>query len=175
MTRAPAPSRRPARGSNPVAPEILIRSRQWRREPRAARIVRDAIAAAAAAASTPVAGLAIVLTDDSTLRSLNRNWRGIDRPTNVLSFPSAYARSGPPRSRHLGDIVIAFETVAREAKSEGKPFRHHLAHLALHGYLHLLGYDHETARDAHKMERLERRVLARLDIPDPYAARGPKR
>ena len=71
---------------------------------------------------------------------------------------------------YLGDIVIAYQTVAREAATEGKPFNHHLAHLAVHGFLHLLGYDHENDRDAQTMERLERRILKRLAIPDPYAA-----
>jgi probable rRNA maturation factor len=72
---------------------------------------------------------------------------------------------------HIGDIVIAYETTAREAVADGKPFAHHLAHLAVHGYLHLLGYDHETDRDAKTMERLEVDILARLDVPDPYAPR----
>ena len=78
----------------------------------------------------------------------------------------AKARSASP---YLGDIVIAYQTVAREAVAEGKPFNHHLAHLAVHGFLHLLGYDHENDRDAQKMERLERKILKRLAIPDPYA------
>ena len=110
-----------------------------------------------------------MLTHDSAIRALNRTWRGKDVPTNVLSFPSRQLRAKRQRPAHLGDIVIAFETVAREAKAERKPFRHHLAHLAVHGYLHLLGHDHETDREAHKMERLERKILARLAIPDPYA------
>ncbi len=112
-----------------------------------------------------------MLTDDSAIRALNRTWRGFDAPTNVLSFPSGHLRAGGVSPPHLGDIVIAFQTVAREAKTEGKPFGQHLAHLAVHGYLHLIGHDHETARDARKMERLEPKILAQLDIPDPYAAR----
>ena len=156
------------RRSKPVV-DVLIRSARWKREPRAAAIVRKAIATAAQAASTPRAELAIVLADDSTVRALNRNWRKIDAPTNVLSFPGEPAHGGPKTPRHLGDIVIAFQTVAREAKAEDKPFRHHLAHLAVHGYLHLIGHDHETDREANRMERLERRILARLKIPDPYA------
>ncbi len=74
---------------------------------------------------------------------------------------------------YIGDIVIAYQTTAREAAAEGKPFSHHLAHLAIHGFLHLLGYDHENDRDAEKMERLERRILGRLAVPDPYAPRPP--
>jgi len=150
-----------------VAIDVSIRSARWRRQPRAPAIVRRAIATAAQAASTARAELAIVLTHDSAMRALNCTWRGKDAPTNVLSFPSGASRA--QGLVHLGDIVIAFETVAREAKAEGKPFRHHLAHLAVHGYLHLIGHDHETDRDARKMERLERKILARLAIPDPYA------
>ena len=100
---------------------------------------------------------------------LNREWRGKNTPTNVLSFPAPRPgknRSAPP---YIGDIVIAYQTVAREAVAEGKPFNHHLAHLAVHGFLHLLGYDHENDRDAQTMERLERKILKRLAVPDPYA------
>jgi probable rRNA maturation factor len=110
-----------------------------------------------------------VLTDDSAIRALNRDWRGVDRPTNVLSFP---ARPGPSAAGPalLGDIVIAFETTMQEARSESKPFEHHLAHLAVHGFLHLLGQDHDNDSDAETMEGIERVILARLGIPDPYAA-----
>ena len=119
-----------------------------------------------------------MLGNDSAIRALNRDWRGKDAPTNVLSFPVPGPPSGQRRGRgkrtspspYIGDIVIAYETVAREAKAEDKPFGHHLAHLAVHGFLHLHGYDHENDRDAQKMERLERRILARLAIPDPYAS-----
>ena len=113
--------------------------------------------------------LAIVLTDDAAIRTLNRDWRGKDAPTNVLSFPAA-APSAPRAgdARLLGDIVIAYETTAREAVAEGKPFAHHLAHLAVHGFLHLLGYDHETDAEAEAMEALEIAVLRRLGVPNPY-------
>ena len=138
--------------------------------------------AAAKAASTGPAELAIVLSNDSTVQALNRDWRGKNAPTNVLSFPAAPMLSGAPSlpvprrggkspapSPYIGDIVIAYQTTAREAVAEGKRFDHHLAHLAIHGFLHLLGYDHENDRDAEKMESLERRILGRLAIPDPYA------
>jgi len=136
--------------------------------------LRRAIAEAAAtlstmALSTRPVELAIVLTNDSAIRKLNRTWRGKDQPTNVLAFPAP--RPASPRGS-LGNIVIAYETLAREAKAEGKPFSHHLAHLAVHGFLHLCGYDHETDRQAAAMERLEVAVLARLRIPNPYIA-GP--
>jgi len=112
-----------------------------------------------------------VLADDSAIKALNRDWRGKDAATNVLSFPAAAPGDGPGGSLYIGDVIIAYETVAREAEAERKPFGHHLAHLAVHGFLHLVGYDHENDRDANEMERLERRILARLAIPDPYAPR----
>jgi probable rRNA maturation factor len=111
----------------------------------------------------------VILTHDRAIGGLNRRWRGQHKPTNVLSFPAPALRRGA--ARHLGDIVIAYETTAKEARAEGKPFDHHLAHLALHGFLHLLGYDHESNRQAEAMERRERLILARLGVPDPYAAR----
>ena len=112
--------------------------------------------------------LSVVFTDDSTVQKLNAQWRARDKPTNVLSFP-AFSFDGkgtlPPM---LGDIVLAGETVRREAALEGKPFEHHLSHLVVHGLLHLLGYDHEQETEAEAMEALERRALAALAIPDPY-------
>ena len=124
--------------------------------------------ASATGTSTNGAELAIVLTDDSGIRALNRDWRGIDKATNVLSFP---AKNAPG---HLGDIVLALDTVAREARAERKPFAHHLAHLAVHGFLHLVGYDHERSKDAVAMERTEREILRELAIPDPYRTAIPK-
>lgn len=159
------PRRRSARGP---AIDVLIASARWRRAPRAAGIVRRAIAAAAPA-NTRNAQLSVTLTSDRAIRALNRQWRGKDTPTNVLSFPTPLPGRGAPR--HLGDVVIAYETVANEAAAADKPFGHHLAHLAVHGFLHLLGYDHESDTQAQAMERRERRILARLGIPDPYAAR----
>ena len=153
--------------------DVLVQSPKWKAEPRAAAIVRKAISSAAIAASTPRAELAIVLTDDSAIHALNRDWRGQNKPTNVLSFPAAASPGGRKRapSALLGDIVIAFETTAREARTARKPLKHHLAHLAVHGFLHLVGYDHETQRDAKRMESLEVEILAGLGLPDPYAVR----
>jgi probable rRNA maturation factor len=150
--------------------EIIVRSARWRKHSTAKAVVKKAVLAAAKAASTSAAELAIVLADDSAVRTLNHDWRGKDAATNVLSFPAASAGKTGPASPYIGDIVIAYQTVAREALDEGKPFNHHLAHLAIHGYLHLLGYDHDNDRDADKMERLERKALAQLAIPDPYAS-----
>ena len=163
-------------GKSKIQIEIIVRSARWRKHSTAKTLIKRAVRAAAKAVSTSRAELAIVLGDDSTIRALNRDWRGKDAPTNVLSFPAPApiggrqtAGKGKTSSPYLGDIVIAYQTVAREAAAEGKPFGHHLAHLAVHGFLHLQGYDHENDRDAQTMERLERRILARLAIPDPYA------
>jgi probable rRNA maturation factor len=151
--------------ANPVTIDILVESTRWKGFADSAGIVRSAVMAAAAALSTPRAELAIVLSDDSAVRELNRRWRGVDTATNVLSFPAA----GPGGDRLLlGDIVLACETIAAEADEQRKPFAHHLAHLAVHGFLHLLGYDHERNKDAILMERIERNILQRLAIPDPY-------
>ena len=149
--------------------DVLVDSDLWQEPGKARSIVRRAVAQAAATASTTGTELAIVLTDDSAIRQLNRLWRGIDTATNVLSFPSKKTADEPP---HLGDIVLAYETIAREAGAEGKSFAHHLAHLAVHGFLHLIGYDHDKDADAETMEQTERKILRRLNIPDPYRQPG---
>jgi probable rRNA maturation factor len=113
------------------------------------------------------AEISIVLCDDAFIAELNRKWRRLDKPTNVLSFPSGGAIASAPV---LGDIVIAFETAAKEAAEAEKPLRDHVAHLLAHGFLHLIGYDHVADADAEAMEAMERDVLARLGIADPYAA-----
>jgi probable rRNA maturation factor len=154
--------------------DVLVDSDLWQEPAKARSLVRRAIAQAAALASTTTASttgteLAIVLTDDSAIRQLNRLWRGIDTATNVLSFPSKRAADEPS---HLGDIVLAYETIGREASAEGKPFAHHLAHLAVHGFLHLIGYDHDKDAEAETMEQAERKILRHLNIPDPYRHPG---
>ncbi len=151
-----------------VTVEVVVEADAWSLHQGAEDMVRRAIAKAA----TFAAGhgeVAVLLTDDASIRSMNATWRGIDKPTNVLSFPSGES-SGP----HLGDIAIACETVEREAASENKTFLDHLAHLSIHGYLHLIGFDHETDREAERMEHLETRILADLGIADPYADRPGK-
>ena len=119
--------------------------------------------------------VALLLTDDDEMHTLNRDWRGKDKPTNVLSFPGlegGHAALLPPEApRPLGDIVLAYETCIREADEQGKPFAHHVQHLVVHGVLHLLGFDHEREDEAAAMESLEIRVLAGLGLPDPYAER----
>jgi probable rRNA maturation factor len=110
------------------------------------------------------AALTILLADDAQLKTLNRDFRGKNKPTNVLSFP---APENP--GRYLGDIALAYDTTQKEALAAGKCFADHATHLAIHGVLHLLGFDHVHARDAHKMEPLETRILAEFGIADPYA------
>jgi probable rRNA maturation factor len=109
-------------------------------------------------------GVVVLLTDDEAVAALNRDFRGKAGPTNVLSFPAA---ANP--ERHLGDIALAFGVCQREAMEQGKALAHHLQHLVAHGVLHLVGYDHQTDSEAEAMEALERRILARLGAPDPYA------
>jgi len=156
------------------ATEVLIVADCWQAESEAEETVLRAIAAAAMAvdADTGDAELAVMLTDDAGIRTLNANWRGIDKPTNVLSFPALQPPAGvepDDAPRMLGDIAIAYETVRREADDEGKTFANHLSHLAVHGFLHLVGYDHESDAEAEAMENVERQILAGLGIPDPYA------
>lgn len=113
------------------------------------------------------AEVSVMLSDDAQVRKVNRAWRKMDKPTNVLSFPAVEAdkiSSWP----FLGDVILAFETVEREAADEDKPFADHVAHLMVHGFLHLIGYDHETDEEAERMEALETRVLSELGIADPY-------
>ncbi|MDB5433493.1 MAG: hypothetical protein JWP35_4609 [Caulobacter sp.] len=109
-------------------------------------------------------GVTILLADDEAVRELNQRFRDKDTATNVLSFPA------PPNPEyHLGDIALAYGVCAREAEEQGKPLAHHLQHLVAHGVLHLVGYDHQTDAQAEAMEGLERTILDRLGVPDPYA------
>jgi probable rRNA maturation factor len=158
--------------------EVLVVASCWQAEPGAETVIHRAIAAAAEMVDADVgeAEVAVMLTDDAGIRTLNNNWRGIDKPTNVLSFPALQpsGTGGPDDApRMLGDIAIAYETTRKEADDEQRPFDHHLSHLAVHGFLHLIGYDHENDADAETMETLEAEILAQLGIPDPYADRNP--
>lgn len=126
-------------------------------------LVRETAEACLKATGVPAASLCVLFTDDAAVKTLNGQFRGQDRPTNVLSFPSFSDDDG------LGDIAIAFETVEREAAQQGKTLRDHARHLIAHGVFHLLGYDHEDESEAQEMEDLERRVLAHFGAADPYA------
>jgi probable rRNA maturation factor len=112
--------------------------------------------------------LAVRLSGDRDVRRLNHDFRGKDKPTNVLSFPAGDELRPLGAPLMLGDIVIAYGTVAREAAAQGKPIRDHLLHLVVHGVLHLLGHDHQRPAEAARMERIETDILAGFGIPDPY-------
>ncbi len=158
--------------------EVAVLCAGWRDTlPDATEVARLAARQALARGARPTAGtliarveLSIRLADDAEQRRLNRDWRGIDRPTNVLAFPGwepgAPLPAGAPWL--LGDVSLAYETVAREAQQQGKPFSDHFRHLVVHGVLHLLGYDHATASEAKQMEALETSILAGLGVADPY-------
>lgn len=161
-----------------IAPhiDIAITSDAWGAKPKWSRLIEQAVAAAIAAARMrvpPDCELSILLTDDEAVRALNARWRGIDKPTNVLSFPASDRSDiGPNSPAHamLGDIALGRETIEREAAIAAKPFDHHLQHLVIHGFLHLIGYDHQNDSDAERMEELERQALKLLAVPDPYAS-----
>lgn len=114
---------------------------------------------------------AVLLTDDAEMHALNKQWRGMDKPTDVLSFPGEGPEI-PGQPQYFGDIAIGYDTALRDAEAMGRPFEGHIAHLLIHGFLHLLGYDHIEAEDAKVMEPLEIELLAQLGWPDPYAT-GP--
>ncbi len=112
--------------------------------------------------------LSLLFTDDPAVRAINLQWRALDKPTNVLSFPAHPVQPGQIAGSMLGDIVFAGETIENEARSLGIAFDDHLTHLLVHGFLHLLGYDHIDDEEAQVMENLETRILATLDLSDPY-------
>jgi probable rRNA maturation factor len=154
--------------------DLAVEDERWETAiPDLESLVIRAVEAGLAAAPEPPDGpveVSVMLTDDVTVRELNRTWRGKDKPTNVLSFPAA------PQPRHagaalpLGDVVLAYETLVRESGEQSKLLRNHLAHLLVHGTLHCLGQDHESGEaEAEAMEALEIAALATLGIPDPYA------
>ena len=159
---------------------ISIEDPSWSKlAPDAARVLRRAARDALAQAkddgwkgSRVGHEISFVLTDDKRMRALNRTYRGKDKPTNVLSF--AALDTDRPKSAMpwlLGDVVFASGVIAREAKAQRKSLDHHLSHLAVHGVLHLLGYDHEQETDAEAMEALEIAALAGMGIANPYELR----
>jgi len=135
-------------------------------------LVERAAAMAADELGLSSAEVCVALSNDAQVAELNGSYRGKPSPTNVLSFPAVplLPRDGEPR--FLGDIVLALETLQREAADLGVPLAHHMQHLVVHGLLHLLGYDHNADEEAKEMEGLEVRILARLGIADPYAGAG---
>ncbi len=152
----------------PLDIDIILEAPAWESVANLEALARSAAHAAIEGADAEVADsetLSILFCDDARIQFLNRDFRGFDKPTNVLSFPAPDV----PGVQCLGDIAIAWETVARETEDEGKSLADHVSHLIVHGVLHLLGYDHESDEEAEEMEALERLVLERLGIDDPYA------
>jgi probable rRNA maturation factor len=158
------------RGADVITLDVVVEAGAWGEaddiEGLAQRAAEAAIASAPDAPADTV-GATLLLADDAMVRQLNRDWRGKDSATNVLSFPSA-APAMPGEPRHIGDIALAYETLVREAQDEGKTFADHAAHLVVHGVLHLLGQDHLDDEEADAMEGIEIAALARLGIADPY-------
>lgn len=137
----------------------MIESDVWQRSfPQAEAVARQAIALIGEES------LSLVLADDGFIQTLNNQFRGQDKATNVLSFPSE-------EDGYLGDIIIAFETLEREAEEQGKTLAHHFTHMAIHGVLHLQGYDHEEDSQAERMESREIQLLQQLGIANPYETR----
>lgn len=146
--------------------DIQIRDNRYRRQiPKLKTFCRQVITRAWETRQS--SEVSVVLADDDFVHVLNRTYRGKDMPTNVLSFENA---EKPPKNQPwmAGDIIVAYQTVLREAQAQGKTFSAHLAHLLVHGALHLQGYDHLTEKQAQKMERLEIKIMADLGYPDPY-------
>lgn len=161
--------------------QISVEDEGWLDEPALLALSEKTLGAAAELLSKEEAQpfpktapeLSLVFTDDASIREINAEWRGKDKPTNVLSFPAFPLAPGKMPGPMLGDIVIARETVEREAVDLDKTFEDHLTHLLVHGFLHLFGYDHIQADEAEKMEALETRILAKLGLSDPYAGQDP--
>ena len=145
---------------------LIIAEPKWRATKSLAPLLKRASLLALERADVARGEVTILLADDARLRELNALFRGKNAATNVLSFPAA-----PNATQQLGDVAIGYGITAREAKAEGKSLLHHATHLAVHGTLHLLGYDHVRIRDARKMEKLETEILGVLKIPDPYVSR----
>ena len=138
---------------------LLVEDPKWRSHPGLMARLTEAAEAARRSARLK-GGVTILLANDKKLKALNHNFRGFDKPTNVLSFPGG--------AGYAGDIAIAYGVTSKEAKTAAKSFVDHAAHLVVHGVLHLLGFDHARAADAKRMEPLEVKILARLGIGDPY-------
>lgn len=164
--------------------DIVIEDARWEALPMD-DLAERAATAALAAAGVPAKGreIALLACDDTRIRALNRDFRGRDAATNVLSWPAtalmperpgAAPPAPPPEAESLGDIAIAWDCVAAEAGTAGVPVGDHVLHLILHATLHLLGYDHETEADAALMEGIESRTLVRMGVPDPYSKPDPQ-
>ncbi len=172
---APVPEVEPGGNTNRSASlhiDIATEAGNWPDPASVEQMISRATSAAIAVAGLnypPGAELSVLLTDDAGMRELNREWRSIDKPTNVLSFPGGDVEPGESAGQMLGDIILACETVQCEAIEQSKSFEDHFVHLVVHGFLHLFGYDHVNDTDATIMENREREALAELGIKDPYS------
>lgn len=152
--------------------DVVLDGGDWDQVAGAEQLVRAAAEALAGELAISYAEVCVALSNDEQVAELNGSYRGKPKPTNVLSFPAVPMLPVEGEPRFLGDIVLALETLQREAADLGVPLAHHMQHLVVHGLLHLLGYDHQTEDEAREMEGLEVRVLSRLGVADPYAAAG---
>lgn len=155
-----------------ISIDISVDGGGWPPEDDLFALAQRSFAAAKAAAGLrhpEGAELSLLFTGDARMQEINRDWRSQDKPTNVLSFPGQDMQPGEIAGAILGDVVLSWETVEREAALEGKSIESHLTHLIVHGILHLFGYDHEDEAQAAQMEGAERRALQELGIDDPYA------
>jgi probable rRNA maturation factor len=147
--------------------DIRIDDPAWKAVPELRKVARAAISAGLAEKRV---ALSVLFTNDAAMQELNREWRGKDKPANVLSFPASRTPRIPGEPQELGDIALGFGVVAAEAEAQHKSLHHHTAHLLVHGTLHLLGYDHETHDDAAAMEQREISILGKMGIGNPYAS-----
>ena len=150
------------RGIMAIEIAILSHDARWKG---LAPTVRRAVEAVLTKQKLKKVALAIVLSNDAEVQALNRDYRKKNKPTNVLSFPDGAVDAG---IKNLGDVVISYDTVIREAEAQKKKLKHHVTHLTIHGVLHLLGFDHEAEHDAHAMESLEIALLQQMGIASPY-------
>jgi probable rRNA maturation factor len=157
-------ARTSARAREPAGLALVVEHGGWRNYPAALKLIRRAASLALAGEPRSPSAATILLSHDARLRALNRRFRGKDKATNVLAFPSDDAG-------YLGDVAIALGVVEREAQAQGKSVPAHAAHLAAHGILHLKGYDHVKASERAIMERSETLILARLGLAPPYSPR----
>jgi probable rRNA maturation factor len=151
--------------------DVLLDDSRWSERLNLETLVNQAVQKAVEVTTPklhPAAEVSFTFADDARIRELNLEWRDKDAPTNVLSFPASQA-ADLTKAPLLGDIILAYETIEREAAEEGKPFAHHATHMIVHGFLHLIGYDHMNDAEAAEMENFESEILGRLGIPDPWA------
>ncbi len=140
---------------------VRIEHNGWHKLPSVERLVSETITDTFRYMAHPATGVTVLLSDDQAIQALNHQFRGKNMPTNILSFPSG-------EEGYLGDLIVAYETTAAEATQQKKPLANHLAHLVVHGTLHLLGFDHEEEDEADMMEDTEARILAARGIANPY-------